>query len=271
MVNIEFTNKIGTFKKIPKEIIYQYEDFNNNKRILLFLYIQYATQTDMKDEKNFTFDLSNLLHWCSLNPNRHKGGVNDQFVSMLQMMEEKKYIQKNLSYFGKLENYHMVEDFFNPRKNYGMIYNFEVDHILTAYKNKEILGKNAHYNLLLVLCYLRSNMTKLSRAQAFNLETREKNPQVCWRYFKTISEDLGLTESTVSECVNTLNKMGIIAYHQLKREKKTDFNGWKNLPTVFANKYQFDSKQKLITSYSWERELKAGEQKIRNNQKRRKF
>lgn len=254
MVNIDLTNKLGTFKKVPKEIIYSSEKFNNNKRILLFLFLQYMIQTDVEDKKNFNFDLSYLLNWTSITPNRHRGGINDQFRSMLKSMETKNYIQKNSNSLGKFDNYYTNDDIFNPKENFGIVYNFEVDYILTAYKNKEILGKNAHYNLLLVLSYIRSNIKKISKIEYFNTDCHSNNPRTCWRHFTKMSEDLGLTTSTISECVDTLDKMGIIAHLHPKRKKFP--NGvWINPPTIFADKYLFDNNLNLISHYSWEKEI----------------
>ena len=89
--------------------------------------------------------------------------------------------------------------------------------------------------ILLLLAYIRVNINK-----------NTDKPKCCYRLYKTISEDIGLSERYISRIVEILDLMNIVKYQECKRERYKDSDGkygFLTTPKVFADYRNFTKDQ----------------------------
>ena len=84
--------------------------------------------------------------------------------------------------------------------------------------------------ILLLLAYIRVNIRK-----------NTDQPQCCFRLYKTISEDIGLSERYITRIVEILDVMNIVKFSECKRERYPKDGTYKFLttPKIFADYRKF--------------------------------
>lgn len=191
-----------SYIKIPSEIILA-QDMGKH-RALIFSYL-YLKQTF---DSHVQFSINNICEWMSYKPDRRKNNISNKIVSTLGLMLEKGYFDEVPSYSldkgAKHSNYLIVfklnTEKFSTNFRFASIFLDELEAILN-YKSS-IHSKEDNVNavspayVLLVLAYIRVNMCKLS---------------CCFRYYQTISSDIGLSRVTVANAVKILTSLNIIA------------------------------------------------------------
>ena len=126
-----------------------------------------------------------------------------------------------------------IEKFDIPDK-FAIIYFDELKAILNykeelQYSDIDLSRMSSAY-ILLVLAYIRLNMNRSI-----------DKPLCCYRQYKTISDEIGISERYVSRVVEILNTLNIVKYVPMKRRKYTSNGEEKFITTskVFADYRHF--------------------------------
>lgn len=98
----------------------------------------------------------------------------------------------------------------------------------------------------------------------------DNKPLCCYRYFKTISDDIGLSERYIRRIVDILDELKIVKCQPMKREQYIK-NGEKRFlttPKVFADYRHFihdEHGQRIDKEYSPDKEIKKQIELLENN------
>lgn len=240
---IKTENVNDNYIKYPREII---EMKNLDiRRIAVFTYLaKYRTLSD-----HVNMSLNNLIQKSGYKVNRNVGKMNDQMIIILDTL-------KNLDYFTLVEGKYSGDKFctlylntkkFDVGKGYCCISLKELDLLFSHKSNK---NNTSFSNLILTLAYIRVN--KLRRSE-YQQSSPKKKPEFFYRQIKSIASDIGLSERTVSKCIQVLNDLDIIVSKPMLRYK--DKHGhWHTDVTLFVDKME-----------GWEDELRWGEEFLLKN------
>ncbi len=215
---------------IPKELIYNKDMLD--RRIIIYCYLFCNKRYN---DNTVLLNIDMLLNWSLLKHDRHKGGINEIYEKSLELFILNKYLYiKDSSLKNKYVLFELNREKFIP-SSFGLIYTNELNVILN-YKNiindKLITSRTTSAGLLLVLSYIRSNL------RISGLNNVKTCPECCYRYYNTISNDLGLTEKMISKYVNILKLLKIIDYKEVPRYQSQD-GTWHTDVKVFANYFRY--------------------------------
>ena len=225
------------YVKIPREIIYNKE--LTDKRVIIFSYL--CARRSLDD--TVAFSITELCHWSKLKPNYRDGKINQKYYKVLLLLSQDGYFNKYPDFNERLKEstnsvkYQQVKlntEKFDVPDNFGIIYFDELDKILNfkeLLENKKIdLVRMLSSYILLVLSYIRVNLNRM-----------EDKPLCCFRYFSTISEDIGLSERYISRAIDILEALKIIKCQPMKREKyiKNEKTKYRTTPKIFADYRHF--------------------------------
>ena len=188
------------------------------------------------------------MKWTGLLPNYHKGKINEKYLDVLELLSHYGYFDscpnfEKLKSIGNSNEYYKtqlnISKFDTPDDGFGIIYFDELFKIIN-FKEELKMEKldtsilSAAY-ILLLLAYIRVNINK-----------HTDKPKCCYRLYKTISEDIGLSERYISRIVEILDVMNIVKYQESKRERYKDSDGkygFLTTPKVFADYRHFTKDQ----------------------------
>ena len=198
-----------------------------------------------------------LINWCGMKVDRHKGASNDKFSECLAAMQEHGYIMGFDKTLYKTKNIlipiYVNEDKFFPTSNYGIIYENELN-FLREYKTRNTRVTNS--TLLLLLSYFRCNIMNRSEFQS-----KTKKPEFCYRLLTQISTDLGLSTAVVKKSIDILRDLELIEHRSAPRYKDKNGN-WRSNVTMFVNRKKYNFDGTICAEYDYQEELKHGEQYI---------
>lgn len=226
------------YVKIPREIIYN-KDLSD-KRVIIFSYL--CARRSLDD--TVAFSITELCHWSHLKPNYRDGKINQKYYEVLEALSHSGYFV-NFPDFEKLKiekknsnEYQLVKidiSKFDIPEKFGIIYSDELDKILNfkgELKDKGIdLSRMSSAYILLLLSYMRVNMNR-----------NEDKPLCCYRHYKKISDDIGLSERYIGRIVEILDVLEIMMCVEVKRsryEKDDGSYGFITGPKVFADYRRF--------------------------------
>lgn len=235
------------YVKIPREIIYNTS--LSDKRVVIFSYL--CARRSLDD--TVAFSTTELCHWSNLKPNYRDGKINQKYYETLLLLSKNGYFLEYPDFNNYLTEKSNSEKFrkiklninkFDVPDNFGIIYFDELLKILN-FKNElenisiDVSRMSSAY-LLLILSYIRVNMNRDS-----------SKPLCCYRHYKTIHEDIGLSEKYISRSVDILAAMNIISYKPMYRKSFIDNAGkkhYKTTPKVFAD-YKHYVKNSIGNNY----------------------
>ncbi len=227
------TEQNDYYSKIPNRLFYLSKDDLNKDikksifklipdvKVLLVLYHLY-----LSTYRNgvSTFILDNMIVNSHMKPDHHTGRINDQFKNILFQLHENKYISSatvNI-YDSKEKLYKDVEidykkikptDLISCKLNidtnssYVMFYDKEINQILKHdYSNKK--SKTDRYKLLFYYCYLKSRMHK--NEDGYDRAMCGGKSEVAYPPYKTIYDDIGLTDETIKKYNDLLIELDMI-------------------------------------------------------------
>ena len=245
------------YVKIPKEVIYD-KDLTE-KRVIIFSYL--CARRSLDD--TVAFSTTELCHWSKLKPNYRDGKINQKYYEVLLLLSHYGYFtdcpdfEKCLKENTNSVKYQQVQlniEKFDVPDKFGIIYFDELEKILNF--KEELVGTDidlarmSSAYILLLLSYIRVNLNRI-----------EDKPLCCYRYFKTISEDIGLSERYIGRIVDILDALKIIKYQPMRREQyiKDGKKKYLTTPKIFANYRHFTrdeyENQILDREYSYEKEI----------------
>ena len=246
------------YVKIPKEITY--DTTLTDKRVIIFSYLCARRALD----DTVAFSTTELCHWSKLKPNYRTGKINQKYYTTLSFLADQNYFLEHPDFQSLLQEnsnstkFHLLKlniEKFDVPDHFGLIYFDELEKILNFKEELEFSGLDTNRMssayLLLVLAYLRINMNRMPG-----------KPFCCYRFYSTISEEVGLSERYIGRIVDILDVLGIVKSHALPRELYIDQNGkekFRTTPKVFADYRHFkkDSygNQILDNEYSCQAEI----------------
>lgn len=255
------------YVKVPKEIIY-----NKNistKRVIVFSYLCVRRSLD----DTVAFSTTELCHWSKLKPNYRDGKINQKYYEVLLLLSHYGYFiecpdfEKSLKENTNSVKYQQVQlniEKFDVPDKFGIIYFDELYKILNfkeeLQKSNIDLARMSSAYILLLLSYIRVNLNRM-----------EDKPLCCYRYFKTISEDIGLSERYIGRIVSILGELKIIKCLPLKREQyiKDGKTKYRTTPKIFANYRHFTrdkyGNQKIDEKYDVDVEIQKQIKLLENN------
>lgn len=216
-----------------------------DKRVIVYSYLCCRRALD----DTVAFSINELVKWTGLVPNYHDGKINNKYLDYLELLSHYGYFEycpdflklKNVKgngdyyYKAKLN----ITKFDTPDDGFGIIYFDELQKIINfkiELENKKIdTSRLSSAYILLLLAYIRVNIRK-----------NTDKPQCCYRLYKTISEDIGLSERYITRIVEILDAMDIIKFQECKRERYKDSDGkygFLTTPKVFADYRRFKKDQ----------------------------
>ena len=222
---------------IPREIIYD-KDLGD-KRVIVYSYL--CSRRALDD--TVAFSINELVKWTGLIPNYHDGKINHKYLDYLELLSHYGYFEScpnfiklkskkgNADYYYKI---HLNIEKFDTSDGFGIIYFDELQRIINFKKeleNKDIdTSRLSASYILLLLAYIRVNIRK-----------NTDQPQCCFRLYKTISEDIGLSERYITRIVEILDVMNIVKFSECKRERYPKDGTYKFLttPKIFADYRKF--------------------------------
>ncbi len=226
------------YVKIPREIIYN-KDLSE-KRVIIFSYL--CTRRSLDD--TVAFSTTELCHWSRLKPNYRDGKINQKYYEVLEALSHSGHFV-NFPDFEKLKiekknsnEYQLIKidiTKFDIPEKFGIIYFDELDKILNfkgELQDRDIdLSRMSSAYILLLLSYLRVNMNR-----------SEDKPLCCYRHYKKISDDIGLSERYIGRIVEILEFLNIVKCVEVKRsryEKDDGSYGFITGPKIFADYRRF--------------------------------
>lgn len=225
------------YVKIPREIVYD-KDLSS-KRAIIFSYL--CARRSLDD--TVAFSTTELCHWSKLKPNYRDGKINQKYYEVLLLLSHYGYFESCPDFEKCLEEntnsvkYQQVQlniEKFDVPDNFGIIYFDELEKILNFKEKLEgkgiDLARMSSAYILLLLSYIRVNLNRI-----------EDKPLCCYRYFKTISEDIGLSERYIGRIVDILEELKIVKCQPMKRESyiKDGEKRFLTTPKVFADYRHF--------------------------------
>jgi hypothetical protein len=255
------------YVKIPREIIYGKN--LSCKRVIIFSYL--CARRSLDD--TVAFSTTELCNWSKLKPNYRNGKINQKYYEVLLQLSHCGYFikcpdfEKNLKENTNSVKYQQVQlnvEKFDVPDKFGIIYFDELDKILNfkeELKDSDVdLTRISSAYILLLLSYLRVNINR-----------QQGKPLCCYRYFKTISEDIDLSERYIKRIIIILEEMKIIKCISMKRESYTDKDGNKKFlttPKVFADYRHFindEHGQRIDNKYNAISEINKQIELLENN------
>lgn len=260
------------YVKIPRGIIYD-KDISD-KRIIIFSYL--CARRSLDD--TVAFSTTELCHWSNLKPNYRDGKINQKYYEVLLLLSHYGYFdecpnfeklsqEKNNSV--KYQKIKINTKKFDVLDNFGIIYFDELEMILNykeELKDKNIdLARMSSAYILLLLSYLRVNMNR-----------NQEKPLCCYRHYKKISNDIGLSERYIGRIVEILDELNIIHYVEMQRvryEKDDGTYGFHTSPKIFVDhrRYKKDDtgNSTIDVDYDYKSEIKKQIEILSENYKQR--
>ena len=270
-LGIEPPTKPKNFHMIPDFLLYN--TFYGKKRILFQMslknYIMPYLNAD--DCPMIMYCKRLLLQFLSIKTDRHKSGIDAQLQTFINKIEDDGFIEKtNSSPYQTFTFYKLLHEseernkLFFPESKYGIIYNFEFLHLLELSKNKQLPERVNLWTLLLVLSYFRVNIVFRSSNKFNTKENIKKHPETYVTTIDRIANDLDIYPLAVGNCIDFLDKIGIIYHEQLFRNTDVVERPIYS-KIIFTNKYKYDGTQfyLLDSTYNYMKEVNEAKRQLK--------
>ncbi len=215
-----------------------------DKRLSLFSF--FMVKKGMDDTVGFSVE--QIIKWCGLKPNNHKGRTNDIFTDAIMQFDKKNYLQLSteLSKSANFVEAHLDMDYIsNSSDTFSILY---LDEILKILNYHSAINKDTTLNtsiILLVFAYLRWRITRREHRPSSNVVGRnyELNyPDAYDCYYLDIENDIGIKARTISKAVQVLTELGLIYAERTNSEQVKD--KWYTGHTIFVNMYKREKNRK---------------------------
>lgn len=168
--------------------------------------------------------------------------------------EKEKYIQSTFQ--SSLLNI----DKLNPGKNYGSLYDFEIDAINNYESSYKPLNKSL---LFLLLSYIRAfTWKRTNEISGHSEKSKKEKPEIFYSQFTTIAFFVGSNRKMIAKATEVLEQLGLIKTYRMPRYKDSSGN-WHTDDIIYISPYKFESHKKEILkcsneAYNPEKELEYG-------------
>ena len=241
------------YVKIPRQIVY--DTSLSDKRVVIFAYLCARRALD----DTVAFSTTELCRWSNMKPNYRDGKINQKYYEVLSKLSQHDYfvscpdfnmLGKEKTNSSKFQIMQLNIEKFDVANGFGIIYFNELQSIFRfkeelKYSGIDLYRMSSSY-ILLLLSYLRVNMNRDS-----------DKPQCCYRLYKTIAADIGISERYISRAVEILNALNIIDNYECKRTRYVKDDGTISFYTnfkIFADYRRFtkDSFGNQIVDFNYD-------------------
>lgn len=232
---VKLSGDSSKFILIPYDVVL--DTTMNKYRALVYSYLYLKTAMD----NTLTFNTENFKKWSGkqIGVNRKLDTYADKIILALSMLNNKWFV----SFDSIIKKGHYTDIVFDKDRVYdycsenrfAVIYLDELNTILSYNSNNPRDTKFDNSILLLVFLYLRANIPIRHNNYCDNAEAYDT-------YYKTIGQELGLSEKVVSKAASILMNMGLI-YIRVRNpikyfDKKDNEYKFKTPTNIFCNTYK---------------------------------
>lgn len=236
-------------------------------RISVLLYLNYNQTWDEMVHYSPIY----MIQWCKYKANWHRGTKENIFTKFRDCMnwyfengyilnfEKEKYIQSTFQ--SSLLNYEKL----NPKSNFGILYDFEVEIINNYYSSYKPLNKSI---LLLLLTYIRAfTWKRTNEISGHSEKSKKRKPEIFYSQFTTIADFIGSNRKMIAKATTVLERLGLIKTHRMPRYKDSNGN-WHTDDIIYICPYKYLLRNNQIIQcskeeYDYEKELEYGIQFLR--------
>ena len=251
---------IQHFIKVPKEVIL--ENTIPEHRLSVFMYFNYNQTWD----DTVHYSPIYMIQWSGYRPNWHRGTKDNIYTKFKTCMEwyfKNGYIidfDKDKYSQAKFQSSLLNIEKIRPAKDFGMIFDFEVEIINSYQSSYKPLNKSI---LLLLLSYIRAFTWKRTNEITGHSEKSKKNkPEIFYSQFQTIAAFIGINRKMVSKATLVLEQLGLIKTYRMPRYKDSNDN-WHTDDIIYICPYKYVSRNNKICKctkeeYDYMKELEYG-------------
>lgn len=198
------------FIKLPNKLFYTNDNSQsilqivNDPKVILVMEYLYINTNGLGVTK---FTLKEIITKCGFKINRNKNKTNDQFKNILIKLQELKIITKTDANFKSIKinqiiecNVKLIED----KESFTIMWLKEKEIIL-----RQDIEEIDNVKLLIYFMYIKSRI-KRHEDETHNKMIDNKNPEVAYPSFKTITKDLGISDKTIKKYNDILEKLNLI-------------------------------------------------------------
>lgn len=215
-----------------------------DKRLSVFSF--FMIKKGMDDSVGFSIE--QIIKWCGLKPNNHKGRTNDIFSDIIDCFNKSNYLQLTTkpSKSSNFAEAHLNMDYISNSSNtFSILYLDEIMKILNYHNAK---SRDTTLNtsiILLVFAYLRWRITRREHRPSSNVIGKNYDlnyPDAYDCYFIDIEKDIGIKARTISKAVSALIELKLIYIDKLNKTHIDD--KWYTEHTIFVNMYKREKNRK---------------------------
>lgn len=273
-VKTALSGKATKYIRIPLSFILDDEIGKERIAVLSYFLFRYGLNNIVG------FTVPSMVEWCGEKPNNNKGRTNETYLNVIDGLNDRGY----LTYLNEPSKSKYMECEFesetyeeNCKGSFATLYLDEIEKIL-KYKKKNVKDTSlTNTTILLVFAYFRARIynrpnklkpEELNTSGDNNIKVdiknrRNKNPEAYEDSFKSIAEDLGISDKTLIRIVDTLEEeLGLIVTDKAYRVRDDD-GEYKTPHTIFANAYKREKGELLATGEKYSRsEIEAKAERL---------
>ena len=233
---IKLPNTVNRFVKIPKEVILA--NTLPEHRLSALLYLNYNQTWE-----NFVhYSPIYMIQWCKYKANWHRGTEKNIFTRFRDCMDwyfengyitdfdKGKYIQNTFQ--SSLLNMEKI----NPKNNFGILYDFEVEAINKYQSPYKPLNKSI---LFLLLAYIKAfTWIRTNESSGHSEKSKKNKPEIFYSQFQTIAAFIGSDRKMIAKTTLVLEKLGLIKTHRMPRYKDSN-DKWHTDDIIYICPYRY--------------------------------
>ena len=223
------------FIKIPNYFIQTdlKKEFNIH-RIFYFVWIAIARNKTLENMSYITIE--EIFNMCHYKTSKNRPKIFSEVIKCICFLNENCFIQCdidpfNVSYRTRIEIY-VVDKYFNPTEKFTIIKKEHLDVITRLSAN---IGTE---HILTVFLYISSYIGCRKRNEdGSELENPQNNPEAFWKSINNMAKDLGMSKSTIYQCIDYLTTYNNDTPPLLIKHNISEFNNEENLtglPSIYV-------------------------------------
>jgi len=264
--NSNLPETINRFIKIPKEVILA--KILPEHRISTLLYFNY----NQTWENTVHYSPIYMIRWSKYKANWHRGTEKNIYTKFRECMDwyfengylvdfdKEKYIQNTFQ--SSLLNSEKL----NPKDNFGILYDFEVEVINRYQSSYKPLNKSI---LLLLLSYIRAfTWIRTNELSGHSEKSKKSKPEIFCSQFQVITSFIGSNRKMIARATETLEQLGLIKTYRMPRYKDSN-DKWHTDDIIYVSPYKYILRNNKIIQctkeeYDYKKELEYGILFLRN-------
>lgn len=214
-----------------------------------------------------------MIQWCSYKPNwrttsNGKKNIYEKFLNCLDWYFTNGYILD-------FDSGRFIQNIFQssllnmdkilPTKNFGIIYDFEIEAIMKYQIPYKPLNKSI---ILLLLSYIRAfTWVRRNEMSGHSEKSKKNKPEIFHSQFEFMENHIGVRAKMISKATIVLEELGIIKTYRMP-SYRDDKGQWHTDDIIYICPYKIVSERKTFRlcskdEYDWEKELEYGIQYLR--------